>query len=71
MILDEVKRIAVFEAIGRVREQIIWKPGKATPHLLKRIRLRHLPDDTTLEQYNTIITYESSIKKLLRECRVS
>ncbi|CBN57654.1 MULTISPECIES: hypothetical protein [Kamptonema] len=57
MILDEVKRIAVFQAIARVREQIIWKPGKATRHLSKRISRGHLPDDTTLEQYNTIITF--------------
>lgn len=57
MILDEVKRIAVFQAIGRVREQIIWKPGKATRHLSKRISRGHLPDETTLEQYNAIVTF--------------
>lgn len=57
MILDEVKRIAVFQAIARVREQIIWKPGKATRHLSKRISRGHLPDDTTLEQYSTLITF--------------
>jgi len=53
--IDEVKRIAVLQAIARVREQIIWKPGKATSHLLKRIRLGYLPDDANLEQYNAII----------------
>ncbi len=57
MIFDEVKRIAVVQAIRRVREQIIWKQGKANPHLVKRIRLGHLPEDATIEQYNAIITF--------------
>lgn len=47
----------VFQAIGKVRELIIWKQGKADSHLAKRIRLGHLPDDATLEQYNTIIAF--------------
>lgn len=55
MILDDVKRRAVFQAIGIVQEQIIWKQGKAESHLVKRIRLGHLPNDTTLEQYNATI----------------
>lgn len=54
--IDEVKRVAILQAIARVREQIIWKPGKATSHLLKRIRLGHLPDDASLDRYNAIIT---------------
>ncbi|VXD12003.1 hypothetical protein [Planktothrix paucivesiculata] len=49
--------IAVFQAIGKVRDLIIWKPGKADSHLVKRVRLGHLPDDATLEQYNTIIAF--------------
>ncbi len=49
--------IDILEAIGKVRKVIIWKPGKADSHLVKRIRLGHLPDDATLEQYNTIITF--------------
>jgi hypothetical protein len=53
--IDEVNRLAVLQAIARVREQIIWKSGKSTSHLLKRIRLGHLPDDANLEQYNAII----------------
>ena len=52
---DRSTIIAVIQAIARVREQIIWKPGKASSHLLKRIRLGHLPNDATLEQYNAII----------------
>ena len=55
LILDEAKRIAILQAVRQVREQIIWKPGKAIPHLLKRIRLGHLSDWATLEQYNGII----------------
>lgn len=57
MIFDGVKRIAVLQAIGIVREQINWKPRKATRHLLKRISLGHLPDETTIEQYNAIVTF--------------
>ncbi|MEG4495815.1 hypothetical protein QUB05_10630 [Microcoleus sp. F10-C6] len=53
--IDEVKLLAVIQAIARVRQQIIGKPGKAISHLLKRTRLGHLPDDATLEQYNVII----------------
>ncbi|MEG4282298.1 hypothetical protein QUB68_04155 [Microcoleus sp. A006_D1] len=53
--IDEVNRLAVLQAIARVREQIIWKSGKSTSHLLKRIGLGHLPDDANLEQYNAII----------------
>ncbi|SKB16110.1 hypothetical protein PL11201_80420 [Planktothrix sp. PCC 11201] len=49
--------IAVFQAIGKVRKLIIWKQGKADSHLVKRVRLGHLPDDATLEQYNMIITF--------------
>lgn len=56
MIIDEVKQIAVFQAIRRVREEIIWKPGKANSHLAKRICLGHLSDEATLEQYNAIAT---------------
>ncbi|MEG3839169.1 hypothetical protein [Microcoleus sp. herbarium14] len=54
--IGEVNRLAVILAIALVREQIIWKPGKASSHLLKRTRLGHLPNDATLEQYNEIIT---------------
>ena len=56
-ILDEVQRIGVSQAISRVRKQIVWKPGKAANHLAKRIRLGHLPDDASLEEYEAIITY--------------
>lgn len=55
--LDEFQQIGVSQAISRVRKQIVWKPGKAANHLAKRIRLGHLPDDATLEEYEAIITY--------------
>jgi hypothetical protein len=56
LIFDEVKRIAVIQAIGIVRDSINWKPGKANTHLAKRISLGHLPDEATIEQYNAIVT---------------
>lgn len=39
---------------GRDRS-IRWKPGKAAPHLAKRVRLGHLPEDATLEKYEETI----------------
>ncbi|WP_413279543.1 hypothetical protein [Floridanema evergladense] len=56
LIIDEGKLIAIFQAIKRVRKEIIWKPGKANSHLAKRICLGHLSDEATLEQYNAIAT---------------
>lgn len=57
MIIDEFKRKAVVQAIEKIRDKIIWKPEKADFHLVKRIRLGHLTDDATLEQYNALITF--------------
>lgn len=42
---------AILESIERARSKIRWKPGKAAPHLAKRVRLGHLPEDATLEKY--------------------
>jgi hypothetical protein len=62
MVLNVLKGVSIFlidilEAIGKVRKVIIWKPGKADSHLVRRILKGHLPDGATLEQYNTIITF--------------
>ncbi len=56
LIFDEGKRLEVVQAIERVREGILWKPGKGMSHLLKRINLGHLVPGTTLEEYNRIIS---------------
>jgi hypothetical protein len=54
---DEVQqKIEVLVAIRQVREKIRWKPGKDILHLKKRILLRHLPDNATIELYEKIIT---------------
>lgn len=45
----------VGSAIQQARNQIRWKPGKAQPHLKKRIRLGHLPPATTLADYQRLI----------------
>ena len=42
---------AILESLQRARSKIRWKPGKAAPHLAKRVRLGHLPEDATLEKY--------------------
>jgi hypothetical protein len=48
-------------AIRSAGTQIIWKPGKAEPHLAKRIRLGHLPLNSSL------IDYESRIIHVLNQ----
>lgn len=55
MFMNDVGRISVLAAIKQVRSEIKWKPGKATPHLTKRIRLGHLPDNASINEYEAII----------------
>lgn len=57
MIFDEGRQLEVVQAIERVRDGILWKPGKAMSHLLKRINLGHLEPDATLEEYNGVISF--------------
>jgi hypothetical protein len=52
---DDLRPLAV-AAILALRTRLRWKPGKDLQHLEKRIRLGHLPVDTTLEEYNRIIS---------------
>ncbi len=48
--MDDARRRKILVAIALVRSQIKWKPGKASPHLAKRIRLGHLPENASMEQ---------------------
>jgi hypothetical protein len=57
LIFDEGKQLEIVQAIDRVRDEIIWKPGKAMSHLLKRINLGHLGPDATLEEYIAILNH--------------
>lgn len=43
------------KAIIRCQNHIQWKPEKAIPHLAKRIRLGHLPENSTIIQYQELI----------------
>jgi hypothetical protein len=43
-------------AILALRSCVRWKPGKDIQHLKKRIRVGHLPDGKTLDEYNQIVT---------------
>lgn len=45
----------IIRSIEKAKRQITWKPNKANPHLLKRIRLNHLPVNSTLKDYEHII----------------
>ena len=42
--------------IQQLRNEVIWKPGAASRHLLKRKPRGHLPIDATLANYNQLIT---------------
>ena len=50
----------VIQAIIINQCTIQWKPGKAQPHLAKRIRLGHLPENSTLADYEAVITTVTS-----------
>ena len=53
----------VIQAIIVDRSEIQWKPGKAQPHLAKRIRLGHLPENSTLANYEAVIANVKSNQK--------
>lgn len=42
-------------AIDLAKSKVTWKPGKAEPHLAKRIRLGHLPSGASLADYESQI----------------
>ncbi len=44
------------KAILRCQNHIQWKPKKANPHLAKRIRLGHLPENSTIAEYQELIS---------------
>lgn len=46
---------AIIKTIGAIQSNVKWKLGKAEPHLAKRIRLGHLPEGSTLANYEEII----------------
>ena len=48
-------RLAVAEAIRRVRQQVTWKPGKDLIHFRKRQALGHLGATGTLDDYHRLI----------------
>ncbi|NBD31896.1 MAG: hypothetical protein GVY17_02705 [Cyanobacteria bacterium] len=45
----------IIQVILKAQRKIQWKPQKAHPHLKKRIRLGHLPEDATIATYEAII----------------
>lgn len=49
----------IINAVILVRNKIQWKPNKEQSHLLKRIKLGHLPRNASL------ITYEEIIQKVI------
>lgn len=48
-------RLAVAEAIRRVRAGVQWKPGKHALHLQKRQAMGHLPVSASLTDSNAVI----------------
>ena len=55
--LSEALRKQFAAALRSVSVQIRWKPGKAQPHLEKRIRLAHLPPMTSLADYEAVVNF--------------
>lgn len=49
------QRLAVAEAIQRVKAEVRWKPGKGVLHLQKRKDMGHLPANASLSEYNSLI----------------
>ena len=48
-------RLAVAEAIRRVKAEVRWKPGKDALHLQKRQAMGHLSANASLTDYNILI----------------
>lgn len=42
-------------ALEALRRRVRWKPGKGLQHLEKRRVMGHLPEHTSLEEYNALI----------------
>ena len=53
--INDNLRLDIIKAIRHVQTEIRWKSGKHIQHLTKRIRLGHLPPQTTLTEYEAII----------------
>jgi dTDP-glucose pyrophosphorylase len=56
---DEAARECLLEAssaLSILRKKVRWKPGKDIQHLEKRKAIGHLPERSSLEDYNTLIT---------------
>jgi hypothetical protein len=63
MYIDPRDLEKVIQAIILNQCEIQWKPGKAQPHLAKRIRLGHLPENSTLADYEAVIATVTSNRK--------
>ena len=63
MYIDPLDLKKVIQAIIVNQAEIQWKPGKARPHLAKRIRLGHLPENSTLANYEAVIANVKSNQK--------
>jgi hypothetical protein len=53
---DDDLRQSVAKAIQAVRAKIHWKPQKDLQHLKRRIDFEHLPPDSTITDYESIIS---------------
>jgi hypothetical protein len=55
-VYDDELRQSVARAIQAVRAKIRWKPKKDLQHLKRRIDFEHLPPDSTIADYESIIS---------------
>jgi hypothetical protein len=63
MYIDPRDLEKVIQALIVNQAEIQWKPGKAQPHLAKRIRLGHIPANSTLADYEVVIATVTSNRK--------
>jgi hypothetical protein len=52
---EEIRQLAI-AATQMLRSRVRWKPGKDVEHLAKRIRQGHLKAETSMSDYNRIIS---------------
>jgi hypothetical protein len=53
--VDEAHKRAARGAIRALAQKVRWKPGKDSAHLSKRQTMGHLPVETTVAEYDTLI----------------
>ena len=46
---------SIIDTLRKLRDRVVWRPGKAEDHVRRRIDYGHLPESATLDDYKAII----------------